>query len=145
MSLVDDIVGFLTTSSTQFTLNAGTSGGNISKQISLDGAAPDTLTAVYETAGVANAYVMSTSTGSADVAFERPSFQILSRSTSYATARSRAQTAYTLLDGLAQRNLPTSTGTLYLEVVANQAPFFLQRDGNERFIVATNYTVRKQV
>ena len=76
---------------------------------------------------------------------ERPSFQILSRSTAYQTARDRAQTAYTILDGLAGRNLPTATGTLYQEIVAVQAPFFLQRDDNDRFIVAANYNVRKNV
>ena len=30
-----------------------------------------------------------------------------------------------------------------MEIVANQAPFSLGRDENERYLVSTNYTVRK--
>ena len=145
MPLLDDIATFLDAQSTAFTLLSGTS-GDLAKQIMLDhSAVSDTIAVLYETAGVANDYTFSTSSFSARVAMERPSFQILSRSTAYQTARDRAQTAYTILDGLAGRSLPTATGTLYQEIVAVQAPFFLQRDDNDCFIVAANYNVRKNV
>lgn len=145
MALLDDVATYLAAQSTAFTILSGTA-GNLGKSVLLDaGAVPDTVTSLYETAGVGNEYVFSTSTGTASVANERPSFQLLSRSTSYVTARNRAQTAYTILDGLAGKNLPTSTGTRYLEITANQAPFFLQRDENERFIVAVNFSCRKAV
>lgn len=145
MALLEDIVTYLAAQSTSFTALPSTS-GNLGAAIFLDSSLiPDTFAAVYETPGVVNDYAFSTSTGKAAVVMERPGFQILSRSTSYATARSRAQTAYTILDGLAQKNLPTSTGTLYQEIVVNQAPFFLQRDEKDRYIVATNYLVRKVV
>jgi hypothetical protein len=145
MSVVDDIVAFLAAQSTAFTILSGTA-GNLAKQIMFDHDHwPDTVTSVYETAGSANEYTFSTSTGRANVEFERPSFQILSRSTSYATARTRAQTAYTLLDGLADRSLPTATGTRYLEITAVQAPFVSGRDENDRYIVSTNYDTWKTV
>lgn len=141
MALLDDIAGFLSTQSTAFTLLSGT-GGNLVKAKMLDVIASDTVTAIYETQGSANTYVFSSSTGSASVALQSPAFQILCRSTSYATARSNAETAYGILDGLAGRNLPTATGTRYAEITAAQPPFFLQRDDNDRYIVSTNYLVK---
>lgn len=144
MSLVDDIATYLETSSTVFTRYSGTA-GNLARQAMLDNLNLDPMTVLYETAGGANAYTMSTGTGSADVTYETPSLQILSRSTSYQTARSRADTAYTILDGLAQVNLPTATGTLYLDVSAVQAPFFTGYDENHRPIVSVNFTIRKRV
>ena len=110
MSLVDDVADFLNSESTAFTLSSGT--GNLAKQIALDSlSVPDTLAVVYETAGIGNEYTFSTSTGTVTISHERPSLQILSRSALYATARTQAETAYTILDGLAGRNLPTATGT----------------------------------
>ncbi len=77
--------------------------------------------------------------------FERPSFQVLSRSTVYTTAQTRAQTAYQMLNGVADRNLPTATGPRYLQITAVQPPFFLQRDENQRYIVSVNFDVWKEV
>lgn len=143
--LVDEIATYMAAQSTAFTILAGT-GGNLAKQIMLDSTPnPDTLTVLYETPGGPTEYSFSTSTGTAQVEFERPSFQILSRSTAYKTARTRAQTAYTMFDGLAGKTLPTATGTRYLEITAVQPPFFLQRDDNDRFIVAVNFNVWKEV
>ena len=131
--------------STAFITLGGTS-GNTAKQIMLDDTiAPNTVTVLYETGGGPNEYTFSTSTGTARVAFERPGLQILSRSTLYATARTRAETAYTILDGLSGRSLPTATGINYLEITAVQAPFFTGRDENDRYIVSTNYDVWKAV
>jgi len=145
LSLVDDVSDYLVAQSTAFTLLSGT-GGNLGKQVMLDNAhVADTFTSVYETPGAGSEYTFATSTGTVNVEFERPSFQILSRSTTYTTARTRAQTAYTILDGLAGKSLPTATGTNYLEITAVQAPFFLQRDDNERYVVSVNFSVWKAV
>ncbi len=145
MSIADDIAAFLVAQSTAFTLLSGTS-GNLGKMVMLDNAhVADTFASIYETGGGASEYAYSTSTGTADIVFERPSFQMLSRSTTYTTARAQAQTAYTLLDGLADRNLPTATGTRYLQITAVQSPFFVNRDENERFIVSVNFDAWKEV
>ncbi len=145
MSIADDVAAFLVAQSTAFTLLSGTS-GDLGKMVMLDHAhVDDTFASIYETGGAGSEYAFSTSTGTADTVFERPSFQLLSRSTVYTTARSRAQTAYTLLDGLADRNLPTATGTRYLQITAVQPPFFLQRDDNERYIVSVNFDAWKEV
>ncbi len=145
MALLDDIATFLAAQSTAFTILSGTA-GNLAKQIMFDHDHwPDTVTSLYKTAGFANEYTFSSSTGTARVAFERPGLQLLSRSTSAATAESNAETAYTILDGLANRNLPTATGTRYLEITAVQPPFFSGRDRNDRFIVSCNFSVWKEV
>lgn len=143
--MVDDVAAYLVAQSTAFTLLSGTA-GDLGKMTMLDHAhVADTFAAVYETPGAGSEYAYSTSTGGASVIFERPSFQILSRSTIYPTARTRAETAYNLLDGLADKNLPVATGTRYLQVTAVQPPFFLQRDDNERYIVSVNFNAWKEV
>ena len=145
MPLLDDIATFLDAQSTAFTLLSGTA-GNLAKSIMLDhSAVDDTIAVLYETGGSPNEYTFSTSTGTARVAFEKPSLQMLSRSSDYQTARSQAQVAYTILDGLAGRNLPTATGTRYLEITAVQAPFTIGPDDNDRPIVSVNFNVWKQV
>ena len=141
MALLDDIATFLASSSTKFTVG---STGNIGKSIALDTTqTPATFIALYEQAGAPNSYEFSTSTG-ADVVIERPNLQVLSRSTSYQTARNNAQTVYTLLDGIS-RNLPTSTGTRYLSIEAVQAPFQAGFDANRRNLVSVNFNVEKVV
>jgi len=145
VSLADDVAAFLVAQSTAFTLLSGTA-GNLGKMIMLDNAhVADTFASIYETGGGGSEYAYSTSTGSAAVVFERPSFQVLSRSTVYATARTQAQTAYTLLDGIADRNLPTATGIRYLQITAVQPPFFVNRDENDRFVVSVNFDTWREV
>ncbi len=146
MSLVDDIQTFLIAESTAFILHAGTSGGTLAKQIMLDNTiTPDTIAVLYETPGGPNTYTFSTTTGTASVDTENPSLQLLSRAVLYSNARTAAETAYTILDGLAERSLPTATGTRYVEITADQAPFFVNRDDNDRNIVSVNFSVRKEI
>ena len=139
MSLVDEIADYLVAASTVFTLFESTS-GDLAKMIALDhDHAGDTMTVVYETPGSASEFAFSTSTGAATVVFDRPSFQILSRATTWTEAKDRADTAHSLLNGLTDRSLPTATGTRYLQIVGVQPPFYLQRDENDRYIVSSNY------
>lgn len=145
MSLIDDLAAFIDASSTALTLLSGTA-GNLGKAVMLDDTiVPDTVVSLYETAGSPNAYTFSTATGGANVEWERPGLQVISRSTIYPTARANAQIVYTLLDGLAGRSLPTATGTSYLDITAVQAPFSIGRDEGERHLVSLNFQVQKAV
>ena len=145
MSLVDDVATFLAATSTAFTVLSGTA-GNLGKMIMLDhDHYADTFASLYETPGAASEFAFSTATGTVETVFERPSFQMLSRSTTFTIAKSQAETAYTLLDGMADRLLPTATGTRYLQITAVQPPFYLQRDENDRYIVSVNFDVWKEV
>lgn len=139
MAMIDDIATYLQAQSTLFTI-----GSDLGKQAMLDSdSISNTFTSLYETAGVGGAEAFSGVADQAERVFDRPGLQVLCRSTSYATAASRAQTAYGLLDGMGMRTLPTSTGTVYLSVDAVQAPFSLGRDLNDRWIVATNYLMQR--
>ena len=139
--LLDDVATYLAANSTA--LSVGGTTGSLSKAQMLD-TQPDTLVALFETGGLASVFTFSTTTGSVTRQYEQPGLQVLSRSTSYQTARNNAETVHTLLDGLNDTKLPTSTGVRYLEIVANQAPFYTGPDGNGRFIISTNYAVKKE-
>jgi len=140
MSVLDDVGTYLAAQSTAFTKLSG-SAGNLAKGVNLDVIAPDTMVSLYDTAGLPSAQVFSTASA-ASVAYEQPGLQILSRSTSYKTARDNANVAYQILDGLSGL-LPTATGTRYLSIDAAQAPFFIGRDGNDRPLFSVNFNIRK--
>ena len=139
MAVLDDLAGYIDSSSTLFTLNT-----NLGKAVSLDaGTLANTFTVLYETPGLEGAQTFSTAANLTERVFDRPRVQAISRSTSYATARSRAQTIYDLLDGLNSRGLPSTTGTQYLSITAVQPPFSLGRDSNDRYLVACNYQIER--
>lgn len=138
--LLDDVATYLAANSTHFTVGAA---GDLMKAVMLDdGGVPDTVVVLYETGGVGTVHTLSTS-GLAARQYEQPALQVLSRSTAYQTARNRAEAAFRLLDGYTG-GLPTSTGTTYLSVAAQQSPFSVGRDSNQRYLVSTNYLIRKE-
>ncbi len=145
MPLLDDIAHYLDDQSSSFTILSGTGGaGNLSKGWMPDHAkSPNTVLALLETGGGPPHWSLSTGTTSPD--WEQAGLQVLSRSTSYATARSQAYLAYRLLDVVANKTLPhTSSGTVYLRIDATQPPFSIGRDGNGRFLHSLNFTVLKE-
>ena len=139
--ILDDVATWLAANSTL--LSVGGTTGTLTKAVMLD-SQPDTVATLLETGGLPTVQAFSTGTNNTQVVYERPNLQLLSRSTSYVTARNVAETVYTLLDGYTG-TLPTSTGTRYLSVDAIQAPFSLGRDENERYLVSVNFQIRKEV
>jgi hypothetical protein len=137
VTLLDDIAAHIATNSTLFTVGAN---GNLTKAVMLDGS-PDTVCTLYEQQGVFSVQAFSSSTGTAAVVWERPNLQLLSRSTSYQTARTRAETVYRLLDGLGD---VTMSGTRYVAIDAVAPPFSAGRDQNQRFLVSVNFNVQKE-
>jgi hypothetical protein len=133
--ILDDLLTYLAAQSTALTVRSG-SGGNLSISHMPD--SPDTAVTIYETPGASPIYVMSTSGSSALRAFEQPRVQVISRSSSYQTARTNADTVFDILDGYVG-TLPTATGTSYLQITAVQSPFSLGRDENGRYEISCNY------
>ena len=131
--LLDDLASYMAAQSTQFTV-----GVSMTKTFMPD--APDTLTTLYETGGFSPVHYFSTGQ-TRDV--ERPSLQVIARSTSYQVARTNIEEVFTLLDGIHDRGLPTTTGTHYQSIDAIQSPFSLGRDENERWRLAVNFTITK--
>jgi len=144
VALLDDIAHFLDDSTSALTLLGGTAGtGNLVKAQLLDHAkTPDTLVALYETAGWQPQWAFTT--GSSAPAYEQPGLQAIARSTSYTVARGHAYRVFRLLDGIRNRVLPhTSSGTLYLSIAAVGSPFMVGQDQNSRFLLSCNFDVMK--
>lgn len=143
MPLLDDIATYLDAQSTRFTKLSGTT-GNLAKTVLLDRTpAPDTMTAIYETGGMAPQWVF----GSTAPIIETAGLQVIARSTSYATAHSNAFAAYRILGGIRNQYLPTSTHStkcLYLDCNPDQPPFSIGPDQQGRHMVSVNFTVRKE-
>jgi hypothetical protein len=141
--LLDDICTYLDNASSQFKMLSGST-GNLVKSALLDHTpAPDTLTALYETGGAAPAWVF----GSTSPAYETAGLQVICRSSAYPTAHDRAFTAYRILGGIRNQRLPLSSQSsncLYLDCNPDQPPFSLGTDGNNRWLVSVNFTVRKE-
>jgi len=140
MPLLDDIGTYLVAQVGGFGKFSGTT-GNLAKGANLDAIAPDTMVSLYDTAGLPSAQAFSTG-AAASIAFEQPGLQILSRSTSYKTARDNAYLAYQALDGFTGL-LPTATGIQYQSIDAAHAPFFIGRDSNDRPMFSVNFNIRK--
>ena len=131
--LLDDVATYLAANSTRLTV-----GTNLTKAFMPD--TPSTCTTLYETGGLFPLHYFSTSQTRG---YERPGLQVLSRSTDYQTARTVLEDVFTLLDGLANTTLPTTSGIAYVMVDAVQSPFLVDRDQNDRFRLAVNFTITK--
>lgn len=99
--------------------------------------APHNCVVLHEYSGNAPEFALPSTGG---VATEHPRVQITSRATTEAIARSKAQTAYETLAKVANQTLTT---TRYLRVEPLQAPFFLRKDENERWLFVFNVEVEK--
>ncbi len=97
---------------------------------------PDASVAIYPTSGLPPMETLS----HAGVALERPGFQIAVRDRAYATARSRAEAIYKLLQ-LSNQDL---SGTRYQRVMPLSSPFILTRDLNDRTIIACNFIAMRE-
>ena len=72
----------------------------------------------------------------AGISRDRPALQVLVRSKVYATAQATAQAIYELLAGLVNETINT---TFYQRCEPLGSPFLMNRDANERAIIAANY------
>lgn len=90
-------------------------------------ASPDTALAVVETGGFPPDLA---------AAVDHPTFQVMCRSPDYATARNKAQAAYTALHGLTETAL---SGRRYLLIRAMQSPTYIGVDQNGWHLISTNY------
>jgi hypothetical protein len=100
---------------------------------------PDGMTAVtHYMSRTSDDRVMSASLSAPGSELE--DVQVMSRSTSMATARARANAFYALLDNLQNQ---TINGRVYFWIVSDGPPFSLGQDVNQRWRFAANYHVRK--
>ena len=136
--MIDDVASWLV-SNTTFTVGGTT--GTLAKAIMLD-SHPNAISVLFETPGGSPEHAFSSSTGRAEVVYESPNLQILTRSTSYTGARTAAEKLFVQLDGAAG---VTMGSVSYLDVAAVQSPFDIGRDNQERYLVSCNYRIKKVV
>ena len=79
--------------------------------------------------------------GAGQAILEEPTVQIVARAMAYDTAETLIRSIKTLLDGLRNQ---TINGVQYHWVSALQPPFLLERDANQRFVLAFNVHVKRQ-
>ena len=102
---------------------------------------PATAVGIYESGGARPTY-----TYSGILSFERPSIQIISRSTVYTTAKANADIIYDLLSIVTNTNMnkTDSTGTTtYITITPNQSPFEIGKDSLQRQRFSCNYFIEK--
>jgi hypothetical protein len=104
-------------------------------------ASPDVCGALYEYGGLAP----SNGFGVVGVQYEFPAVQVVFRGTKqdYATTRAKAETAYRALAGVQPDTL--LSGTRYLQIRPQQAPFLMRRDDDDRVYFAANYVCEKEL
>ena len=100
---------------------------------------PDTCVVVHEYEGGPPVHFMGIAAGTA--IWEQPRVQVMTRSKSYATARSKAKDAFNKLDG----HSGTLSGTEYGYIRALGSPGLLGKDGNDRVLVVCNFEVVKKL
>lgn len=102
----------------------------------------DTAIAIYDSGGLGPLYTHN------GLSLERPTVQIISRSTSYATARQNADYIFRTLGGVTNAGVSktTSTGeTTYLTITPLQSPSDMGQDAEERSMVTCNYMAEKEM
>jgi len=129
MSLLEDLFDLLSSGST------GLSGTILLGRLS---DTPAEQVAIAETGGMAPIHAMSSGPGLAIL--EMPRVQVLSRSTTYAGAKTRIKLVEGLLDGLRPR---TINSIQYHFASAVQPPFLLEYDANGRPVLAQNFEIQK--
>jgi hypothetical protein len=144
-AFLDDVCGWLDANSTALTKLSGTSGNLVKAVMGDETGFPDTLVVLHENMGQRPVHSFSTATGGSHRDYERLRLQVLTRSTSYATARSLAQVVFGKLDGLGATEMPSSTGTHghYLDCAASESPYYVGRDANQRYLVSCNFDLRR--
>ena len=97
---------------------------------------PDTCVGLIQTGGLAPTDTYGTSFPP----LETQGLQTLVRATSYATGEALAVDVFKSLLSVENETL---TSTLYLKIEANQSPFALERDEQERVVMSCNFNVVK--
>jgi len=98
---------------------------------------PDTCVVLYEYGGDVPVNTMGSD---AMPPVERPRIQIMTRAAGYSSARTLSLECWTAIEAILNESL---SGTLYHRISANQSPFPLERDSQDRVLFAQNFRVMK--
>ena len=138
MATLDDVQSHILASSSTFVAGGSTGGtpvwlGGFPGSTSL----PETAVAIYDTGGVAPLAGFS----STAPLVRQPGLQVLSRSTSYTTARANAQTIWSLFFATMNSTIGTER---YLTISPQQDLIDLGTDQNHLHLISANYIIQKE-
>jgi hypothetical protein len=108
----------------------------------IDDVSPATAVGIYESGGAAPQYQHANV-----VSYERPSIQVITRSTSYVTAKANADRIWDILSTVTGVDITKtdSTGvTNYITITPNQSPFEIGKDSLQRQRFSCNYFIQKE-
>ena len=132
MATVADLGAYLVTNVTAETLVAGT---NLFYGRLPD--APDTCAAIFETGGAGPDDTFGANTVPV---FSNPRVQVVARAAAYTDASTLADDIWTQLTKVANESL---SGSAYQRVTPVQSPFPLDRDNQDRAVIACNYQISR--
>ena len=139
---INEVAAYITAQSTRYAQGSSTTAIPLFMN-KLPAESPDTSVVVIESGGLGPLY---TQTGT--VALERPTFQVITRSSAYSQARDNAEHIWTILANVTNTSIAktTSTGvTSYLTVTPLQSPSDMGQDAQERPLVTCNFVVEKEL
>ncbi len=141
MPFINEISNYIVATSTRFAL--GDSSTAVPLYMGkLPAAIADTAVTVIDSGGSGPLY-----TQNGTFYLERPTIQVITRSSAYSVARDNAETIYNLLANVTNLSISktTSTGTTtYLTVTPLQSPSDMGQDAEERPLVTCNYLAEKE-
>lgn len=136
MPVLNEIAAYIAATSTNFS-----AGPHATKTEIFIGDFPEdqrsTAIALYESGGAPPVYTYGSSP-----LVERPTVQVVTRSTDYAIARSNATTIYNILAAIEDATL---SGTAYTRVTPLQSPLDMGTDADDRQLISCNYIAEKAV
>lgn len=141
MPAMSEVQGYIIANSTRF-VSGGSTGGIPLWMNKLPATSADTAVVLLESGGPGPTY---TYTG---ISYERPALQMISRSTSYVTARDNSQHVWELLASVTGITISktSSTGvTNYLTITPIQSPTDMGQDVEERSLVTCNFLIEKEL
>jgi hypothetical protein len=98
---------------------------------------PDDLVVLYEIQGLPPGFVH----GPMSASYEYPRIRVLTRSKDYDTAKAKAQDLFRTLGSVVNATL---SGVRYLRITPMRTPYQIQRDANDRTLIACEYQVHKE-
>lgn len=141
MTVLAELATYIDSNSTHFRNGASTGSAVPIWMSGFPDQSPGNAIALFEAGGPGPVYTQGGS-----IYVERPSIQVISRSTSYVTARGNAERVYRLLSVVKNASIAktTSTGnTTYVTVTPIQSPFTMGKDAEERNLISCNYIAEK--
>lgn len=141
MPVMTEVASYIVSTSTRYKVGGSTGSKVPLWQSSFPPDQANTAVALFESGGSGGLYAHG-----GNLVLERPTFQVIARSTSYATARDHAEHIYSLLTSVTNATLSktTSTGTTsYLTITAVQSPTDMGQDAEERKLITCNFITEK--